>query len=502
MAADAALHYLTEMLAQPAAPTHPAAAAPNPAEDGLPVPQRYWSMLTLMVGLAMSVLDTAIVNVALPAIAKDLHADPADSIWVVNAYQLAVLVSLLPLASFGDIFGYRWVYRCGLVLYTAAALISATAGSLEMLIVGRALQGLGAAGLMSVNTALVRYTYPRRQLGRGIAVTTLVVSVSAAAGPSVAAAILAVGPWPWLFAVNVPIGIATFLLALRLLPHTAPSRHRFDWWSAVLCALMFVFLISAINGLGRGQAGLAVAGEFAAALATGYLLVRRQSNQALPLLPVDLFRRPIFALSVATSVCSFVAQGIAFVSLPFYFHDVLGASVVTTGLMMTPWAAMTAIMAPIAGRLADRYPAGILGGIGLSVLAGGFVLLALLPADPATTAVMWRVAVCGIGFGLFQSPNSRAIVVSAPRERSGGAGAIQGTSRLLGQSIGAALVALVFGATGGTQGATVAIGLAAGFAGIGVLASLSRLLPATRRARPTQAPRAMPAGAELHEPAE
>src|SRR5689334_18004092 len=145
------------------------AISPDIAEDGLPVPQRYWSMLTLMVGLAMSVLDTAIVNVALPVIAKDMHADPADSIWVVNAYQLAVLVSLLPFASFGDIFGYRRVYRFGLVLYTAAALVSALATSLDMLTLGRALQGLGAAGLMSVNTALVRFTYQRRQLGRRIA---------------------------------------------------------------------------------------------------------------------------------------------------------------------------------------------------------------------------------------------------------------------------------------------------------------------------------------------
>src|SRR5208283_2714617 len=135
----------------------------NSAEDGLPVPRRYWTILTLMIGVALSCLDTALVNVALPTIAKDLNSSPADSIWVVNAYQLAVMVSLLPFASFGDIFGYRRVYFFGLVLYTSAALISATAGSLEMLTLGRALQGLGAAGIMSVNTALIRYTYPRRQ---------------------------------------------------------------------------------------------------------------------------------------------------------------------------------------------------------------------------------------------------------------------------------------------------------------------------------------------------
>ena len=430
--------------------------------------------MTLMVGLAMSCLDSAIVNVALPAIAHDLHANASDSIWVVNAYQLAVLISLLPFASFGDLFGYRRVYRFGIVLYTAAALISATANSLEMLTLGRALQGLGAAGLMSVNTALVRFTYPRRQLGRGIAVVSLVVAVSSAAGPSVAAAILSLASWPWLFAVNVPIGIATFLLSLRFLPYTPPSEHRFDLWSALLCALMFATLISGISGAGHNQPARYVALEFVGAIAVGWLLIRRQLTDPMPVLPIDLFRRPIFALSVTTSVCSFVAQGIAFVALPFYFHDVLGASAVATGLLMTPWMVMTAIMAPIAGRLADRYPAGILGGIGLSVLAAGFVLLAFLPVHPTTIEIAWRVAVCGLGFGFFQAPNNRAIVASAPRERSGGAGAIQGTARLLGQSIGAAFVALVFGVAEGGHSAGTAILFAAGFGAIGALASLSR----------------------------
>src|ERR1700758_1151461 len=187
----------------------------DPAEDGLPIPQRYWAILTLMVGVALSCLDTALVNVALPRIAKNLNSSPADSIWVVNAYQLAVMISLLPLASFGDIFGYRRVYRFGLVLYTSAALISGLAGSLEMLTLGRALQGLGAAGIMSVNTALIRYTYPRRQLGRGIALTSLVVSTSSAAGPTLAAVILSVVSWSWLFAVHVPIGIINQAAAKR-----------------------------------------------------------------------------------------------------------------------------------------------------------------------------------------------------------------------------------------------------------------------------------------------
>ena len=459
----------------------------NTAEDGLPFPQRYWAILTLVIGMVVSVLDSSIANIALPTIARDIGATAAQSIWVINAYQLAVVISLLPLASLGDIFGYRRVYAIGFAVFTAAALVSALSDSLAMLAAGRALQGLGAAGMMSVNTALVRFTYPRRQLGRGIAMTAVAVSVSSAAGPSVAAAILAVASWHWLFAVNVPIGLVTFVMSLRLLPRTPPSEHRFDLTSAVLSAVAFAFLIAGINGVGHGEARIFIAVELIGAVCVGYVLVRRQASLTLPLLPVDLFRRPIFALSVGTSVTTFIAQGITFVALPFYFEDVIGRSQVATGLLMTPWPATVAVIAPIAGRLADRYPAGILGGIGLSVLSLGYVLMALLPAHPATLDILWRMTLCGLGFGFFQSPNNRAIVAGAPRERSGGAGAIQSTARLLGQTIGAALVALIFGLArpAGGAGPTVAILLAAGFAAMAAVASVFRLFNFVRALRPS-----------------
>ena len=462
-----------------------AARITNTAEDGLPLPQRYWAIFTLGIGMVVSVLDTAIVNIALPTIARDLDTGAAQSIWIINAYQLAVVISLLPLASLGDIFGYRRIYTIGFAVFTCAALVSALSNSLAMLALGRALQGLGVAGMMSVNTALVRFTYPRRQLGRGIAMTAVAVSVSSAAGPSVASAILAVASWPWLFAINVPIGLVTFLLSLRFLPLNPPSEHRFDMASAVLSALSFALLIAGINGVGHGQAAKFVAIELIGAVIAGIILVRRQASLSLPLLPVDLFRRPLFALSVAASVCTFVAQGIIFVTLPFYFQDVLGRSQVATGLLMTPWPVMVTIIAPIAGRLADRYSAGILGGMGLSVLTIGFVLLATLPSHPSAFDIVWRIVICGLGFGFFQSPNNRAIIVSAPRERSGGAGAIQSTARLLGQSIGAALVALIFGLAGPSGGTSpaVAILLTAGFSAAAAIASVSRLLDIVRMPR-------------------
>ncbi len=421
----------------------------------------------------MSVLDSAIANVALPTIARELEASAAASIWVVNAYQLAITISLLPLASLGEIVGYRRVYRWGLVLLTVASLGCALAPSLPVLASARMVQGFGAAGVLSVNTALVRFIYPRAQLGRGIGLNALVVAVSAALGPTVAAAILAVAPWPWLFAVNVPTGLLA-LLGAATLPLVPRAQHRFDTVSALLNALTFGLLIIGIAGLGHGEQLPLVALELLGALAFGVALVTRQLARAWPLLPIDLLRIPMFALSVATSVASFVAQMMAFTSLPFFLQNELGRSQVETGLLMTPWPVMTGVMAPLAGRLADRYSAGILGGIGLATFALGLALLALLPSHPSALDIGWRMAICGLGFGLFQSPNNRAMIAAAPRERSGGASGMLGTARLFGQTTGAALVALMFGLFGG--GETVpALSAAALFAALAAGVSLLRL---------------------------
>ncbi|HLJ60921.1 MAG TPA: MFS transporter [bacterium] len=449
--------------------------------DGLPTPQRYWAILTVAIALAMSALDGAIANVALPTIATDLRASAASSIWVVNAYQLAVMMSLTSFAALGDIIGYRRVYVMGLAVFTLASLLCALSHSLTGLALARGLQGFGAAGIMSVNAALVRFTYPRARLGQGIGLNTLVIATSSAAGPTVAAGVLAVASWPWLFLINVPLGAVAFVLAVRALPRTEPSGHRFDVASAVLSAMCFGLLIVGIDSLGHGFGVAAVAAELAGAGVLGTVLVRRQAGLAMPMVPVDLFRRPIFALSALTSVCSFTAQGLVFVALPFYFQDVLGRSQVETGLLMTPWPLAVAAIAPIAGRLADRRPAGVLGGVGLAMLSAGLVLVALLPAHPTASDIVWRMGICGFGFGFFQSPNNRAIISSVPRERSGSAGGVVATARLLGQTTGAALVALVFGLIaehpgGMGRGTTVAVVLAACFAAIGAGVSSLRLV--------------------------
>ena len=443
------------------------------AVDGLPTPQRQWAIVTMGMALTMAVLDGAIANVALPTIAKDLGISASGSIWVVNAYQLAVTVSLFPLSSLGDIVGYRRVYWWGLLVFTLASAACALSDSLLTLTIARVVQGFGAAGIMSVSIALVRFIYPHRHLGRGIGNNALIVAVASAAGPTVAGMILSVGTWPWLFALNVPLGVLALVIAARSLPHSPKAPHRFDAVSALLNAMVFGALICGIKGLDGSQAVALTVAELAAALVLGVVLVRRQLEQPAPLLPVDLLRRPVFALSVMTSVGSFAAQAIAYVALPFYFQDVIGRSVVETGLLMTPWPLGIAIMAPLSGRLADRYDPGLLGGLGLAVLAVGLALLALLPDQPSAPDIAWRMVVCGIGFGLFQSPNNKVLITSAPKERSGGASGIQSTARLLGQTLGAAFVGLLFTAHA-VHGTTIALTLAAVLAGVAGVASALR----------------------------
>ncbi|CNK72506.1 MFS transporter [Yersinia aleksiciae] len=448
----------------------------QPVADGLPVPQRYAAILVIALGITIAVLDGTIANVALPTIARDLNASPATSIWVVNAYQLAITISLLSMASLGDIIGYRRVYQAGLLVFSVTSLFCALSDSLLTLTFARVLQGFGAAALMSVNTALIRIIYPRAQLGRGIGINSVIVAVSAAAGPTIASAVLAVASWQWLFAINVPIGLLAWGLGMKYLPanNTKSNGNRFDFTSSIMNALTFGLLIIAISGFAQGQSPTVIAAEIVALLFIGFFFVRRQLNQPFPLLPVDLLRIPIFALSIGTSICSFAAQMLAMVALPFFLQSVLGRDEVSTGLLLTPWPLATVVVAPIAGRLVERYHAGLLGGIGLAVFASGLFLLAVLPANPTDLDIIWRMVLCGAGFGLFQSPNNHTIISAAPQHRSGGASGMLGTARLLGQTSGAALVALMFNlfSTNGTHASLV---LAGCFATLAAIVSLSRV---------------------------
>jgi DHA2 family multidrug resistance protein-like MFS transporter len=412
--------------------------------DELPTSQRNWSMAVIWVALAMAVLDTSIANVALPTLARQLHATASESIWVINAYQLGMVAVLLPLAACSERLGYRRVYLTGMVVFTLASAICVLAPNLLVLALGRGLQGIGAAGVMGMNAGLLRRVLPQRMLGRVLGANAAIIGGMTAAAPSVASAIIALSSWRWLFAVNAPFCAFALGVGFFVLPSNELVERRFDWLSAALSAMLFCGLVTGADLISRHANGPLGAGLLAMAGTCAVVLVRRGWSQDAPLFPVDLLRIPLFGLSIATSAASFCSGLIAGVSLPFLFQQGFGRSQIETGLLMTPWPVATALASAVAGYLADKVASAVLNSAGLLVMALGLFLLAVMPADIDNLGIVWRMALCGGGFGFFQSPNNRTMVLATPRARGGATGGAMATARTTGQSLGAVLVAVLF----------------------------------------------------------
>lgn len=451
------------------------------------MPRRLWAILAVAFGVGLSVLDSTIVNVALPTIAGELGVSESSSIWVVNGYQLATVMIMLSFSALANQVGVRRIYLLGLSLFTLASLGCFLARDFASLLAARVLQGVGAAAITSINTTVIRFIYPSDRLGRGMGLNATIVAAASVAGPGVASLILSIADWPWLFAINLPIGLVAILLSARFLPDN-PERmqgRRFDWRDGVLNALCFGLLFTVAEAFTRGVSLSLSLPLLLLLLVAGRLFVRSQLRKENPILPFDLLRIPIFSFSVATSICSYVAQMSALVALPFFLQQGLGRSAVDTGLLMMAWPLVTIFTAPLAGRLVERIHAGWLGGVGLLTMALGLYFCSRLMPDDPTAKVVGALLLSGVGFSFFQSPNNSILVASAPPSRSGSASGMQGTARLVGQTSGAALVAALFRLYAPAEGSVVVLSAAAALALLGAGFSFSRLrLPLPEAIRP------------------
>ncbi len=368
------------------------------------------------------------------------------------------------------------MYTIGLLLFSCTSLACALSDSLFTLIIARTLQGFGAAAIASVNTALIRIIYPKRFLGRGMGINALVVSVSAAAGPTIAAGILSVGNWPWLFAINIPIGITALILSFKFLPQNPVKAvgRKFDVTAALMNALTFGLVIAIIEAFTHDVHISLIIAAIVIVLFCGYFYIRREERQAYPLLPIDLLRIP-FLPFLSLRLCFLSSLRCWLWSLSrFSCSGYWGRDEVATGLLLTPWPLATMVCAPLAGILSEKMNAGVLSGIGLIIFSGGLFSLAELPAHPSDLDIIWRMALCGCGFGLFQTPNNSLMIGAAPESRSGGASGMLGTARLLGQTCGASLVALMFKLFPG-HSMPAALWLGSVLALIGAVISFSRI---------------------------
>lgn len=438
---------------------------------------RYVAVVAVLIALIMTVLDVTLVNVALPVLAEKFQVSDSYTVWIVTAYQLVITMLLLPISSLGDLYSYKLNFLIGVVVFTAGSALCAASGSFGMIVGARVLQGIGAAFVMSVTVALIRIIYPREILGRGLALNAMVVAISTAAGPTIAGALLSVASWHWLFLINVPIGIIAFFIGKKYLPENQGRKNttRFDWFSCVANMLVFGLVFFSLGNFAHSSELISNIVMLALGLIIGVFYVRRQLHHRSPMLPVDLLKSKLYSLSILTSTCSFMAQNIAMIALPFLFLNGYGFSEITTGLLMTPWPLATMIVAPVAARIVERHNPGLTASCGMVVFAVGVLLLILAPAGTVSEwDLAWRMAVCGVGFGLFQTPNNIVMVSATPVERSGAAGGMQSTARLTGQTLGATVVTVVF-AIAGALSVKTALAIAICFALIAGIFSISRL---------------------------
>jgi DHA2 family multidrug resistance protein-like MFS transporter len=364
---------------------------------GLPPSRRYLAIAAISLGTMLTIIDGAIATVALPTIARDLQVDSSATVLIVTVYQLVLVMALLPFSALGDRIGLKRLYQGGQLIFAIATILCFFARSLPFLLVVRALQAVGAAAALSVMSALIRTIYPAKHLGRGLGVNSVVASVSGAIAPTAGGLILAVAPWPWVFAAGAPFALLSLWLGRKGLPDVPGRAGSYNLAGAMLNMATFGLIIAGLEALVHGNSPVVSGAIVVIGLLFAVALVFHERREPVPILPVDLLARPVLALSTAGAFLAFFSSMLLTLSLPFRLQHGFGFHPSTVGAMIAPWPLTTMIVAPLAGTLSDRYPAGLLGGIGMAIATVALLLLAwLLPISTWRGAWLYaaRVSAC------------------------------------------------------------------------------------------------------------
>ncbi|MDM4763427.1 MFS transporter [Galbitalea sp. SE-J8] len=452
--------------------------------------RRNVSMVAVLLAMLMANIDASILNVALPQLSRDVHADPADTVWVTTAFLLAVSCAIPAMSGLADQFGRKRMFVTGVPVFTLASVACALAPTLPVLVAARVAQAVGAAMIFAVAIPIYRRLFPPERLGTVLGLNAMIVALGTCAGPTVGGLILVDLDWRWLFLVNVPIGVVSTVLAAGFIPHLAPPRGDYDLAGAVLAGATVASFLLGIHQL--VDPGTAVVGAvlLAATIGLGALFVRVERRAVRPIIPLDMFTGS-FNLAVLTAFWSFFGQGVAFVALPFLFQTAYHADPLQSALLFTPWPLVIVFVAPLSGRLADRYSTAWLTVIGLVVFTAGLLVLALLGQHPPIYEVLLATALTGVGFAIFQSPNNRDMMSAAPMRYASSAASILNVNRTLAQSAGSGAVSMALVLTGASLGsiatqahaAAQVLYVAAGGGALSVVASIVKLRRAGTRSR-------------------
>jgi EmrB/QacA subfamily drug resistance transporter len=400
-------------------------------------------LAAVMAGAVLGPIDASIVNVVLPTLAKTFSASLAAVQWVPMAYLLASGSLVLAFGRLGDLRGHRKVFLSGLLGFVAASALCAIAPTIEALVAFRALQGVAAAAMMSVPLAILTATFPPARRGRAIGLFAASISVGLAIGPSLGGFLASTFGWRSAFLVNLPLGLVAWAIARRVLPEVPVRPGRLDLPGAATALLALSALLLFVNLAQREGVTPRTASLLAAALALGALFLRLERRAAEPLLALSLFSSRPVSLGAAAAVLNFMAQYVVVFLTPFLLARLLGAGPGRVGLVLTAFPLAVLCVAPSAGALSDRVGSVLPAASGALVSAAACGLLAAMPSPAGPGDVAWRLALFGVGTGLFQSPNNSSVMGSAPKAHLGVVGSLLGTARTLGMVLGVAAAGAV-----------------------------------------------------------
>jgi EmrB/QacA subfamily drug resistance transporter len=411
-----------------------------------PNPNRWWTLACVAIGTFMLLLDITIVNVALPAIQKSLHASFTDLQWVVDAYALTLASLLLVSGSVADIIGRRRVFVIGLVLFSAASLGCGLAGSPTVLSVSRAVQGIGGAMLFATSLALLAATFQGKERGTAFGIWGATIGGAVAIGPLVGGVLTDAFGWEWIFFVNVPIGIAAaFITVAKVDESKDPSTRRVDWLgAATFSASLFMLVLALIRGNDEGWSSALIVGLFAGSVLALLAFVLVERNSEAPMLDLTLFRNRTFAGASVVAFSLSASMFAMFLYIVLYIQNVLGFTPLQAGLRFLPLSLVSFFVAPVAGRAAERLPARVLLGGGMVVVGIGLLLMHGISDNSDWTTLLAGFVVAGAGIGCVNPNLAQAAIGVVDPRKSGMASGINNTFRQVGIATGIAGLGAVF----------------------------------------------------------